>query len=563
MFWARWQQPDFLQLRRDTSWLTAVHRTPDCLDRPAYIDPVDYLSWVLERASQIPAEGEAQAHAGAPHHAVCAEPNVTIPEMLVGPAHGDLHGRNIIVGMIRDEAEWPAVFDFDKMSNDNLVAWDFAKLELELKCRLFQQLLDSAEERDQLRKLLGIPLHPPLPASLRLSPEEGAVQQRAEILELIFTIEQRLNNWTKQLKRDSLAKRVDASFVGSLPVNTSIGRAMQIIFRIRKEAAIYLGFERHREDRWLAEYDFALACYGVASAKWQSANDHMAWALVSAGVACASLPQFSWPPNFEAPPDPQAVVSHHQLLPYSHRCWKQGRSQESIELLRQGIARFPHAIGLNQQLALCLAASGNEAYQIEAEREVASIAKLAAVFRDFETLCRLGRVYKDRGDAEYNAYPNRRFTYQQMLDEHLPTYQHYQASFKFYNMAYEVSQNYYPAINAATLALLIGLTDQQHKLAQAVLHACAHISLDGPDAVWVLASEGEAALLLGDDKLAIRFYRSALRQVPRQETAVIQSMYHQLCRLRWALGDELVQPVVDLFQSEGRLANMQPGPFAT
>lgn len=534
---ARWQRPDFQQLRRDAAWLTSVHRVPDCLDRPSYIDPVDFMRWVCEGGTG------------------------RLPEMLIGPAHGDLHGRNIIVGTMRDEAEWPAVFDFDKMANDNIVAWDFAKLEIELKCRLFQQLLDSAEERDQLRQLLDIQPLPPLPTTLRLTPEESQVQQRAEMLELIYAIEQRLDSWTKQLTRVSLAKRLDATFVGEIPTNTPFGRAMQIIFRIRKEAAIYLGFERHREDKWLDEYYFALACYGVASAKWQSANDHMAWVLVSAGVACAHLPQFSWPPSLDEPADPETVVSHLQLLPYAHRCWKTHRPLEPIELLRHGMKRFPHAVALNQELALCLAASGQDEHKAEAEREVASIAKLAIVFRDFETLCRLGRVYKDRGDAEYNAELGGKFTYREMLDKHLPAYQHYTASFKHYNTAYEFSRNYYPAINAATLALLIGDTERQRKLAEAVLHACSLIELEGQESIWVLASEGEASLLLGDTESAIRFYRSALNKTLPNETGIIQSMYHQLCRLHWALGKDVVQPVVDLFESNGRLKDVEAGPF--
>jgi hypothetical protein len=481
--------------------------------------------------------------------------------MLIGPAHGDLHGRNIIVGTMRGEAEWPAVFDFDKMADDNIVAWDFAKLEMELKCRLFQQLLDSAEERDQLRMLLDIQPLSPLPTTLRLTPEESTVQQRAEMLELIYALERRLDSWTQQLTRVSLAKRMNATFVGEIPTNTPFGRAMQIIFRIRKEAAIYLGFERHREDKWLHEYYFALACYGVASAKWQSANDHMAWALVSAGVACAKLPQFPWPPSIDEPADPETVVSHMQLLPYAHRCWKKHHPLKPLDLLRQGIKRFPHAVALNQELALCLAASGQEEHKAEAEREVASVAKLAIVFRDFETLCRLGRVFKDRGDAEYNADHGGKFTYREMLDKNLPAYQHYTVSFRHYNTAYEVSQNYYPAINAATMALLIGDTERQQTLAEAVLRICSHIELEGQESIWVLASEGEASLLLGDTESAVRFYRSALNKTLSNETGIIQSMYHQLCRLHWALGKDVVEPVVELFESNGRLESIKPGPF--
>lgn len=561
---ARWQRPDFLQLRRDVSWLTSVHRAPDCLDRPSYIDPVDYMRWVVDGLTaecREPSGDLGNATKVLPDGSRRPAHNARLPEMLIGPAHGDLHGRNIIVGTMRDEAEWPAVFDFDKMGRENIVAWDFAKLELELKCRLFQQLLDSAEERDQLRTLLDIPQLPPLPSSLRLTPHESPVQHRAEMLELIFALERCLDNWTLQLTRASLAKRLDATFLGELPISTSFGRAMQIIFRIRKEAAIYLGFERHREDKWLHEYHFALACYGVVSAKWHSANDHMAWALVSAGVACANLPLFPWPPSLDEPADPETVVSHMQLLPYAHRCWKKHQPLKPLDLLRQGIQRFPHAVALNQELALCLAASGHDEHKAEAEREVASIARLAVVFRDFETLCRLGRVYKDRGDAEYRAELGGKFTYLEILDKNLPAYQHYTASFKHYHTAYEVSQNYYPGINAATLALLIGDTDRQHKLANAVLNACALIELEGPESIWVLASEGEAALLLGDSESAVRFYRSALSKTLAHETGIIQSMYNQLCRLHWALGQDLVGPVVELFESNGRLASLEAGPF--
>lgn len=81
----------------------------------------------------------------------------------------------------------------------------------------------------------------------------------------------------------------------------------------------------------------------------------------------------------------------------------------------------------NQELALCLAASSQNDHSAEAEREVASIARLAIIFRDFETLCRLGRVYKDRGDAEYKAEQGGEFTYREILDKHLPAYQHYHA----------------------------------------------------------------------------------------------------------------------------------------
>ena len=69
-------------------------------------------------------------------------PKVTdlIPRMLRGCAHGDLHGRNILVGIVRDQAMWPTVFDYEDMSPRNLIGWDFVKLETELKIRAYIDL---------------------------------------------------------------------------------------------------------------------------------------------------------------------------------------------------------------------------------------------------------------------------------------------------------------------------------------------------------------------------------------------------------------------------------------
>lgn len=108
---------------------------------------------------------------------------------------------------------------------------------------------------------------------------------------------------------------------------------------------------------------------------------------------------------------------------------------------------------------------------------------------------------------------------------------------------------------------LIGDTDRLSKLANAVLHACSHIELEGQDSIWVLASEGDAPLLLGDTESSVRFYRSALSKILAHHTGIIQSMYNQLCRLHWALGEEIVGPVVNLSESNGRLVNVIAGPF--
>jgi hypothetical protein len=527
----RWRLPEFLQLRRGAVWLTCGSRKPESLNRPDYIDPVDYVDWAIEHGQ--------------------------FPRMLIGAAHGDLHGRNVIVGVVRGEAEWPAVFDFDKMANHNLVAWDFAKLEMELKCRLFQQLLATPKKQATIRKLLNIPIRQPLPADLGLKDAELRVQPRIDRMEIMFAIEKRLQSWTNQISSADQAARRGESFSPDVSANTSLGRAMRIIFRIRREAAIYLGFQRQgRESQWSDEYRFALATYGIVAAKWHSANDHMAWSLLSAGVAAANMTQLPWPPDPKIPP-PNNSPTYLHLLPYSAKCWAEEDWAAPLPSLAAGIVKFPYAVPLKQQLALLQAESRVDADIEQSRRDIESIANLACVFRDHETLCRLGRFYKDRGDKQFNN----KITCEEMILQSSPSFQYYLSSFKFYHRAYQVSGDYYPAVNAATLALLVGQRDTQLKLAQHTLDLCRIASLDGPDRAWVLATEGEASLLLGKTQNAVDFYRSALDAILPREIGVVQSIYDQLCRLHWALGAAVVQPVIDMLAKAGRLKDLKPGPF--
>ena len=85
--------------------------------------------------------GSRASDRGQAIHWSCRNPKVTdlIPRMLRGCAHGDLHGRNILVGIVRDQAMWPTVFDYEDMGPRNLIGWDFVKLETELKIRAYRR----------------------------------------------------------------------------------------------------------------------------------------------------------------------------------------------------------------------------------------------------------------------------------------------------------------------------------------------------------------------------------------------------------------------------------------
>jgi tetratricopeptide (TPR) repeat protein len=528
----RWRQQEFLQLRRDAVWLTCGHRKPESLARPEYVDPVDFVEWAILQKR--------------------------FPRMLIGPAHGDLHGRNVLAGVVRGEAEWPAVFDFDRMANDNLVAWDFAKLEIELKCRVLQQLLDTAEEQIALRQQLAMPVKRPLPEDIVLSPDELSVQRRVDRMEIIFAIENRLNGWTKLITNAGQAEKADVIFQPEVSPDTPLGRALRILLRIRREAALCLGFERQgRGALWADEYHFALAVYGVVSAKWHSANDHLAWALLSAGVAVANLTQLPEIRQLDSSPSAEESPSYLHLLPYAAKCWAAEQWTLPLPSLTAGWKKFPYAIPLRQQLALLRAQSSNETEIEQARREIEEIAQLACLFRDHETLCRLGRFYKDRADRQYQT----NLTYAEVIAGAHPAFQYYQSSFKLYNRAFQISGDYYPAINAATLALLIGRHDRKTELARLTLALCRSAALEKEDRAWVLATEGEASLLLGRTAHAVEFYRSAFDAILPHETGVMQSIYNQLCRLHWAIGPEVVQPVIEMLDKAGRLRALRPGPF--
>lgn len=527
----QWQKDEYLILRRGAAWQTCGHRQPDATDRPDYVDPVDYLSWAIDKQQ--------------------------LPDMLVGPAHGDLHGRNIIAGVVRGEAEWPAVFDFDKMKSENLVAWDFAKLELELKCCLFSALYSEDADRQEVRQWLGLPERAPLPESVKLSAEEQRIQEQAERMEVMFAIE-------KLLRDDT------ANFYGSyVPTKTVVVNAQKrthkklspllaIILRIRREAAIVLGFdENRRENRWKDEYYFALAVYGVVAGKWHSPNDHLAWSLLSAGVACAQLSQLPWPPDPDKPPSVDNAPTYLHVLPYAHACWKSKKWSAPVPMLQSAAEKFPYAVALKQELALCLSESSDEADEETARREIATLANLACVYRDHETLSRLGRIDKDQGDRHYDG----KFSCEQMIADRLPSYQCYLASLKRYGTAWDVSRDYYPGINAATLSLLTGDKRRAKELANMVRDLCGTFDLDRSDRIWILASEGEASLLLGHTPKAVQFYRSAISRVLPSEITEMQSIYNQLCRLHWALSGDVVQPVIEMMQAEGRLDDLSAGPF--
>ncbi len=170
-----------------------------------------------------------------------------------GCAHGDLHGRNVLVGIVRNRALWPAVFDYEHMSPCNLLGWDFVKMETELKIRAFPELFPG-----------------------------GSMQQ---FVRSVQDFEIDLADATEECYGRSCWPEAVAA-------TSRQSRLRSLLLALRQQAGLHLGADRGRPREWLDEYYFLLACYGVSVVRWPTLQPReRIWAYVSAGVATA---RFLW-----------------------------------------------------------------------------------------------------------------------------------------------------------------------------------------------------------------------------------------------------------------------------
>jgi len=524
------------ELRRDVIWLLCSDAVPDAFRDVAYLDPYDYVTWALQEER--------------------------IPQTLVGRSHGDLHGRNILVGVQRGEAEYPAVFDYGEMSDTNVIVWDFVKLESELKVRLLLPLYKDGDARDALLSLesedAGVQGAVTMPE--QPSAEMDPRSLRAEQLAFAFRFESILASLTRRIYGLADPEALEPPGGRNITGNKNLDRALGIVLRIRQEAALFLGDrqpQRGERGLWRDEYYFALAAYGLCTAKFDYKETETAAALVSAGVAVAQLgmarDEIGARIRTKKPLVPgkakrvrHPYPSYHVPLAHAHRTWKAGRTKADLDravgLLSSAEKYFEHAVPLHQEYVLLLAEAGM--YK-DALRMLGPMEDICRVFRDEETLCRIGRICKDLGDralADHPVPPGEMGTHSAL--------QWYQAALKRYREAFQISSRYYPGVNAATLALLAGRQQESKQLASQVISVCHEQDLSTlhvEDCFWVLVSQGEAQLLMRKGDAAANCYHEALTVLPADRRGMAQSVYNQLCRLAWALGP-VVKDSVTVFR---------------
>ncbi len=569
--WDRWLNDPRLQLlRRDALWLTTALRNPKSTEMPLYLDPVDYFRAMLIGTN-----------------------TPQMPATLLGPGHGDLHGRNVVVGILRNEVFQPSVFDYGDMSTKNLPAWDFVKLEMELKCRLLSHLCDSSEARSALRHYLSLHVndmpevsrHFKVPETQTFKPKtsaEGSLDdsdqqapavtaacqpaptmaqadaaKHARQLEIAVLFEQALAHLTRGIDGEAQAEKRITDEDRSPTRHPIVDRALCLFYSLRKEAACWLGYELDRHHRWKDEYYFALAAYGLLTAKWQVDGPHQAWALIAAGVAVTQLSTVAdhrtgLAARLKHPElAPKSTREFTHLIPLAHGTrlseLEPPQYEQSAAVLKRALEEFPNAVSLRTELALALANSNQPS---EALAVVQDMRSLCSQFRDHELLCRVGRAYKEMGDALWAA-DNPRLSLTEFVKSKHSGCQRYGHALACYREAFEFSGHYYPAINAATMALLHGEPELAAQYARITREICGPLRPDENEQIWVFATEGEACLILGELDEAKSFYQSAFKLPQCRVPKTINSIFSQLARLHWALGAVVVEPIIQAMRDQG------------
>jgi hypothetical protein len=461
----------------------------------------------------------------------------------------------------RGEAEYPAVFDYGEMSQANVLAWDFAKLEGELTRVLLPPLLTNPAVRRELAEKTGLR---PKPTREAGPPTEAA--ERADQLRAFLRFHELLHELTARVKDPS-----GAEIIRPLPhpptQSEPVNRLLAIILRIRKEAALWLGFESPgRQYVWRDEYYFALAVQGLlnAKARWNYFPSQIECALVSAGVAVARMGETAALLRNAVAAGPAATgpfPSYRVPLAILHNLWAAGQRQEATDYAERVAVEPPDPVS-----PLRVRASARHAVPLQAEAILVQmeagragpaegllnqeLRPLAREFGDFETLGRLGRLFKEAGDRKWHE--------SQLPFDHFrdsPGWQMYRYAQSVYAEAYEATEDRYVGINAATLALLTHDTEAATRYAAQIARSCAdqHDTVK-QDRYWLFATEGEASLVrgrpgVGDIPDAVHFYREALAELTPGQGAMANSSYRQLCRLWKALGAERVVPLLELFEA--------------
>jgi class 3 adenylate cyclase/tetratricopeptide (TPR) repeat protein len=183
----------------------------------------------------------------------------------------------------------------------------------------------------------------------------------------------------------------------------------------------------------------------------------------------------------------------------------------AFPVIDEALRAFPHDDRLRQLLGLALARSGaaipahrilDGLYQEELNR--APDTSLQAIIGREETLSMLARVYKDFG---LESWPNNR----------AEAIRQWETSLQLYTAAYSLRMDYFPGINAAAVATMLGRHEAAKHTADDVgrqtlgLLDRIHAGQASGDLYWLNATLGEAFLITRDLEQAEIWYAEAAK----------------------------------------------------
>jgi hypothetical protein len=255
-----------------------------------------------------------------------------------------------------------------------------------------------------------------------------------------------------------------------------------------------------------------------------------------------------------------------------NRSGEDAKRIKALALLEGLCMRYPHVLAIGQEFVLALV----ECDQHERAELVLKALENTFANLDEESLCRWGRLFKNRGDdyIELPGSASSRFGRDPQRAEEF-----YRRSLERYDQAYRIRTGHYPGINKATLLLIVGSlkarrTEQAAgsaptreliesvELAGTLLKNWTSWNTERPDdeRLWHPATAGEAHLLRREWAQAAALYREAM--VARTITHhARESMRRQVDRIILAFGS-LGVPIPPPFDDTAALFAPAPcGPF--
>jgi class 3 adenylate cyclase len=209
----------------------------------------------------------------------------------------------------------------------------------------------------------------------------------------------------------------------------------------------------------------------------------------------------------------------------------EGHPTRAFELAREGLARHAGDPELTYLVGLALARGGNISAVEGCLTKLLQRTDLEAKLR-IDAVSLEGRLYKDRYERSADATRKAELAAR---------------SAAAYRKAADIlGANYFPRINAATMALLSGDSQQAKDLARTVIEQVEEERRqpDRAEDYWGLATLGEACLLLGRLDEAATWYQKAVAGASeRGDVGSIASMRRNalLLREKLAISDELMR----------------------